>query len=43
VIGVYGYRSVFLFALICVLTALGIVIVLRQMQARDVGETGNRE
>jgi MFS family permease len=43
VIGVYGYRSVFLFALICVLTALGIVIVLRQMQARDLGETGNRE
>jgi MFS family permease len=32
VIGVFGYRSVFLFALICVLTALGIVIVLRQMQ-----------
>jgi MFS family permease len=32
VIGVYGYRSVFLFALICVLTALGIVIVLRQLQ-----------
>jgi MFS family permease len=32
VIGVYGYRSVFLFALICVLTSLGIVIVLRQLQ-----------
>jgi MFS family permease len=32
VIGVYGYASAFLFALISVLTALGIVIVLRQMQ-----------
>jgi MFS family permease len=32
VIGVWGYRSVFLFALVCVLAALGIVIVLRQMQ-----------
>jgi MFS family permease len=40
VIGVYGYRSVFLFALICVLTALGIVIVLRQLQNR---EPGNRD
>ena len=32
VIGVYGYASVFLFALISVLVSLGIVIVLRQMQ-----------
>jgi predicted MFS family arabinose efflux permease len=32
VIGAYGYASVFLFGLICVLTALGIVIVLRQIQ-----------
>jgi MFS family permease len=32
VIGVYGYASVFLFALISVLAALGIVIVLRQLQ-----------
>lgn len=32
VIGVYGYASAFLFAVICVLTALGIVIVLQQMQ-----------
>lgn len=32
VIGLWGYPSVFLFALICVLTALGIVIVLRQVQ-----------
>jgi MFS family permease len=31
-IGVYGYASVFLFALISVLAALGIVIVLRQFQ-----------
>jgi MFS family permease len=28
VIGAFGYRSVFLFALLCVLTALGIVLVL---------------
>jgi predicted MFS family arabinose efflux permease len=32
VIGVYGYASVFLFALISVLVSLTIVIVLRQMQ-----------
>lgn len=31
-IGVYGYASVFLFALVCALAALGIVITLRQMQ-----------
>jgi predicted MFS family arabinose efflux permease len=31
VIGVYGYASVFLFALVSVLSALGIVIVLRRM------------
>jgi predicted MFS family arabinose efflux permease len=35
VIGAYGYASVFLFALICVLAALGIVIVLRQMQSNS--------
>ena len=35
VIGVFGYASVFLFALISVLTALGIVIVLYQLQARE--------
>lgn len=34
VIGVYGYASVFLFALISVLIALGIVIVLRQLRSR---------
>ncbi len=34
IIGVWGYPSVFLFALISVLTALGIVVVLRQMQKR---------
>jgi len=33
VIGLYGYSSVFLFALACVLSALGIVIVLRQLEA----------
>jgi MFS family permease len=32
VIGVYGYASVFLFALVSVLGALGITIVLRQLQ-----------
>jgi predicted MFS family arabinose efflux permease len=32
VIGWYGYASVFVFGLICVLAALGIVVVLRQMQ-----------
>jgi predicted MFS family arabinose efflux permease len=32
VIGMYGYASVFLFALICVLAALGIVVVLRHFQ-----------
>jgi predicted MFS family arabinose efflux permease len=42
VIGVYGYASVFLFALISVLAALGIVIVLRQVQDREQG-SGNRD
>ncbi|MGB7264174.1 MAG: MFS transporter [Terracidiphilus sp.] len=32
IIGVFGYASAFLFALICVLGGLGIVVVLRQMQ-----------
>jgi MFS family permease len=32
VIGMFGYASVFLFAMICVLVALGIVIFLRQTQ-----------
>jgi MFS family permease len=35
VIGVYGYASAFLFALISVLISLGIVIALRQVQGRD--------
>jgi MFS family permease len=34
VIGMYGYASVFLFALISVLSALGIVIVLRHFQGK---------
>ena len=34
IIGFSGYASVFLFALISVIAALGIVIVLRQMQRR---------
>jgi hypothetical protein len=28
VIGLFGYRSVFLFALVCVVAALGIVLIL---------------
>jgi MFS family permease len=35
VIGVYGYSSVFLFALVSVLAALGIAIVLRQLQGNE--------
>jgi MFS family permease len=35
IIGWFGYRSVFLFALISVLCALGIVVVLRQTQAAE--------
>jgi MFS family permease len=35
VIGLYGYASVFLFALVSVLCALGIVIVLRQVQGES--------
>ena len=38
VIGYFGYVSVFLFALLCVLSGLGITIVLRQMK-----KAGNRE
>lgn len=34
-IGVFGYASVFLFALACVLTALGVVVVLRQLEVRS--------
>ena len=34
IIGFYGYASVFLFALISVLVALGIVIVLKEMQSQ---------
>jgi MFS family permease len=38
VIGVWGYASAFLFALISVLCALGIAMVLRQMEAKQRGE-----
>ena len=38
VIGAFGYASVFLFALACVLAALGIVVVLRQLQGTGIGE-----
>jgi MFS family permease len=34
VIGLYGYSSVFLFGLVCLLTALGIAIVLRQFDCK---------
>jgi predicted MFS family arabinose efflux permease len=36
VIGVYGYPSAFLFALICVLAALGLVVVLRNVQGEKI-------
>jgi len=36
VIGGYGYASAFLFGLICVLTALAIVLVLRQMHLKMI-------
>ena len=36
VIGIYGYASVFLFALVSVVTALGIVIALAARRARAV-------
>jgi MFS family permease len=36
VIGGFGYSSVFLFAFVCVLSALGIVIVLRQMHLKMI-------
>jgi predicted MFS family arabinose efflux permease len=35
IIGWFGYASAFLFALISVLSALGIVVVLRQMQSAE--------
>jgi len=37
VIGLYGYSSVFLFGLVSVLAALGIAIVMRQMQRSEQG------
>jgi MFS family permease len=38
VIGRYGYSSVFFFALVCLLIALGIAIVLRQMREAKIRE-----
>jgi MFS family permease len=38
VIGLYGYSSVFLFGLVCLLIALGIAIVLRQMRGSGITE-----
>ncbi len=38
VIGAFGYRSVFLFALLCVLAALGIVLTLAGRKAQSVRE-----
>jgi MFS family permease len=36
VIGAFGYASVFLFALVCVLTSLGIVVVLATRMGRQL-------
>jgi MFS family permease len=42
IIGFFGYSSVFLFALISVLIALGIVVVLKEMQAnRNTGDAAS--
>lgn len=38
VIGLYGYASIFLFGLACVLGALGITVYLRQEENREFGE-----
>lgn len=38
VIGLWGYASAFLFALVCVLAALGIAIVLRQLGMENTGQ-----
>ena len=35
VIGAFGYSSAFLFALICVLAGLGIVVILMRMRHRE--------
>lgn len=35
IIGAYGYSSIFVYAFVCVLAGLGIVIVLRQIQNRS--------
>lgn len=40
VIGYFGYVSVFLFALLCVLSGLGITIVLREMKKQGSGNRG---
>lgn len=42
VIGLYGYASVFLFGLVCVLGALGITVYLRREENREQ-KIGNRE
>ena len=36
IIGAFGYRSVFLFALVCVIAALGIVLVLAGRKAHTL-------
>lgn len=43
VIGGFGYSSVFFFALLCVLAALGIVIALRQMHLKTVAAATHAE
>jgi predicted MFS family arabinose efflux permease len=40
VIGAFGYASAFLFALLCVLAAMGIVVVLMRMRRREVQDRG---
>ena len=41
VIGAFGYASVFLFALVCVLAALGIVMVLRARRSTRTQSEGS--
>lgn len=43
VIGTFGYRSVFLFALICVIAAMGIVYVLASRKSHSFDPTGQRQ
>jgi len=42
-IGIFGYSSAFLFALICVLLAFGIVVVLKETQANHTSSRAGEE